>query len=126
MKIGIQYGHAFTPDGSGPPIGVRAVRTWGFPNVELAKRPVLWEIPRMETAKIDDRRRVRLPHGKPGQVLSIQDNGDGSFTLTPVKADTKEAFPRGSLKYLCTPARNRELEKIASGTIIGVPKDHEQ
>lgn len=26
-----------------------------------------------------------LPQGKPGQVLSIQDNGDGSFTLVPVK-----------------------------------------
>jgi hypothetical protein len=52
----------------------------------------------MITATVDDRKRVRLPDAKPGQVLAIQDNGDGSITLTPVKPDTKEPFPRGSLK----------------------------
>jgi len=51
----------------------------------------------MTTATVDDKQRVRLKSMKPGQVLAIQENGDGSVTLCPVKPDAKEAFPRGSL-----------------------------
>jgi hypothetical protein len=39
----------------------------------------------METAKLDNRKRLRLPQGKPGQVLEIVDNGDGSYTLIPLQ-----------------------------------------
>jgi hypothetical protein len=78
----------------------------------------------MVTLKADDRSRVKLPGVKPGQVFALDDHGDGSITLTLVKKpERKEAFPRGSLKYLCTPARNKELEQIAASTIVGVPKD---
>lgn len=59
----------------------------------------MWDNPSMETiVKLDSKKRLTLPQGKPGSHLSITVNGDGSFTLTPVKADTKEPFPRGSLK----------------------------
>ena len=77
----------------------------------------------MVTVKADDRRRVQLPGIKAGQVFAIEDMGDGRFTLTKVKADVKEAFPRGSLKYLCTPERDAEMTEIAKAFIIGVPKD---
>ncbi len=80
----------------------------------------------MHTLTIDDKRRIRLPAGKPGDVLAYQENGDGSVTLTPVKADTKEPFPEGSLAYLCTPERDAEMAEIAKAFIIGVPKDHSE
>jgi len=78
----------------------------------------------MKTAIVDDKHRIRIPSFKPGQVLAYQDNGNGTVTLTPVKPDIKEPFPRGSLKHLCTAGRNKELEQIAKATIIGVPKDY--
>jgi hypothetical protein len=53
----------------------------------------------METVvKLDSKKRLTLPQGKPGSHLAITVNGDGTFTLTPVKADAQEPFPRGSLK----------------------------
>jgi hypothetical protein len=55
----------------------------------------------MVTVKADDRRRVQLPNIKPGQVLAVDDHGDGSITLTVVKPHRKEPFPKGSLvKYV--------------------------
>jgi hypothetical protein len=49
----------------------------------------------MVTAKFDDRKRVVIPQGKPGQVVAIQDNGDGSVTLVPLKpARRKPRFVR--------------------------------
>jgi hypothetical protein len=38
----------------------------------------------MKTAVVDDKRRVRIPDLKPGQVLAYE-NQDGIVTLTPVK-----------------------------------------
>jgi len=45
----------------------------------------MWDIPRVITTKADDRKRVVVPHVKPGQVYDVQANGDGSITLTPLK-----------------------------------------
>jgi hypothetical protein len=56
-----------------------------------------WDFPNVTTATVDDKKRVRLACTKPGQVLAVTENADGSITLTPVKADVKEPFPRGSL-----------------------------
>ena len=39
----------------------------------------------MITTKADHRKRVVVPHAKPGQVYSVQENPDGSFILTVVK-----------------------------------------
>ncbi|HZV35077.1 MAG TPA: hypothetical protein VFB72_10940 [Verrucomicrobiae bacterium] len=38
----------------------------------------------METVKVDDKKRVRLPDAKPGQVLAYEVSGE-TFTLTLVK-----------------------------------------
>ena len=78
----------------------------------------------MVTVKADNRRRVQLPDVKPGQIFALQDNGDGSLTLTKVKAERQEAFPPGSLAYLCTPERDAEMSEIARAFVIGVQKDH--
>ena len=51
----------------------------------------------MVTLKADDRRRVQIPTAEPGQVFAFESQADGSVTLTPVKAERKEPFPRGSL-----------------------------
>lgn len=40
-----------------------------------------WEIPRVTTAKVDDRKRVRIPDAKPGQVFSIEPGPEGSIVL---------------------------------------------
>jgi hypothetical protein len=45
----------------------------------------MWDIPTVVTAKFDDRKRVLIPQGKPGQVVAIIENGDGTITLSPVK-----------------------------------------
>jgi hypothetical protein len=37
------------------------------------------------TTKADNRKRVLVPQVKPGQVYAVQENADGSFTLTVVK-----------------------------------------
>jgi hypothetical protein len=37
------------------------------------------------TTKVDNRKRVLVPHAKPGQVYAVQENADGSFTLTMVE-----------------------------------------
>ena len=39
----------------------------------------------MITTKADSRKRVVVPQAKPGEVYSVQDNMNGSFTLTVVK-----------------------------------------
>ena len=40
----------------------------------------------MLTTKADDQKRLLVPQAKPGQVYSVQENTDGSFTLAAVKA----------------------------------------
>ena len=39
----------------------------------------------MITTKADSRKRVVLPQAKPGHVYAVEDNANGSFTLTEVK-----------------------------------------
>jgi len=63
----------------------------------------MWEIPRMSTVTADDRKRVRIPDAKPGQVFAYENNADGSVTLTPIKIEAKHRFPRGTLKKYITP-----------------------
>jgi len=36
------------------------------------------------TATVDDRKRIRIPELKPGQVVSIESSPDGSIRLVPV------------------------------------------
>ena len=54
----------------------------------------------MKTAKVDDRKRVLIPQAKPGQILAIQDNGDGTITLAPVKVQQRKTSILDGLKPL--------------------------
>lgn len=73
----------------------------------------------MKTLTVDDYQRVRLPDVKPRSKFAYEDNGDGSITLTAVKADTKPAFPRGSLTKYLTPERDKEQSAILKGCVQG-------
>jgi hypothetical protein len=73
----------------------------------------------MVTLKADNRRRVQLPDAKPGQIFAYTPNGDGTVTLTLVKAEAAEPFPEGSLKHLVTPERDKELLDIHRGSVHG-------
>lgn len=67
----------------------------------------------MVTLKADNKRRVAIPHIKPGQVFAFEDNGDGSYTLIKVKADRKEPFPAGSLVKYFDKERDDEMSAMA-------------
>ena len=41
----------------------------------------------MTTVTVDDRKRVRIPDAKPGQVLSVEAKPDGGWTLLPVASE---------------------------------------
>ena len=48
----------------------------------------------MTTVTVDDRKRVRLPSAKPGQVFALE-SSDGAILLTPVKAiEARRNFKR--------------------------------
>ncbi len=51
--------------------------------IENDPRP--WDIWLVITTKADNQKRVVVPRAKPGQVYAVQENADGSFTLTAVK-----------------------------------------
>jgi hypothetical protein len=74
----------------------------------------------------DKYKRVHLPGIKPNQVFAFASAGDGSITLTPVKADAKPRFPKGSLTKYFTGDLGRERDKlettIASGCLQGPPE----
>ncbi len=75
----------------------------------------------MKTITVDAQKRVRLPESKPGQVFSYINNGDGSFTLTLVKAEKAEPFPPGSLKKYVTAERDKEILELLQGCSLEVP-----
>ncbi len=45
----------------------------------------------MITTKVDKRKRVLVPHAKPGQVYAVESRADGSFTLTAVQTSKAPA-----------------------------------
>jgi hypothetical protein len=72
----------------------------------------------VQTVTTDKYKRVRLPDAKPQQVFAYANTGNGSITLTPVKAERKERFPRGSVLKYFTPERNKEeLERLSGCTL---------
>jgi hypothetical protein len=70
----------------------------------------------MKTLTVDDYQRVRLPNAKPRSKLAYEE-GDGKITLTPVKAEAHEPFPRGSLVKYLTPDRDREQLAILKACV---------
>jgi hypothetical protein len=80
------------------------------------------EITTVRTIAADKYKRVRLPDAKPHQVFAYTASADGGIRLTPVKADHKPAFPRGSLlKYFTAQKNQEELERL-SGCSLELPK----
>jgi hypothetical protein len=73
----------------------------------------------MTTVTVDDRKRVRIPDAKPKQVFALETNSDGSVTLTPVKADRKQRFPRGSLVKYFTGKLGRERDELEAALLKG-------
>jgi hypothetical protein len=71
------------------------------------------------TIKVDDKKRVRIRDAKPKQFFDCVNHGDGRFTLTLVKSESKEPFPRGSLLKYFTPERNKEELAILKGCVQG-------
>ena len=76
----------------------------------------------MTTVTVDDRKRVRIPDAKPGQVFSLESDSEGTVVLTPVKAERKEAFPRGSLLKYLTPERDKKQLAILRGCTLERPE----
>lgn len=74
----------------------------------------------MHAATIDDRKRVRIPDAKPGQVVSVESNPDGSWTLIPLKAEAKQRFPKGSLVKYFTEDRDRKEKEISKAFVEGL------
>lgn len=74
----------------------------------------------MKTLTVDAQKRVRLPDAKPKQVFAYINNGDGTVTLTLVKAEAREPFPPGSLLKYFTRERDREEMAILSGCTLEI------
>lgn len=69
----------------------------------------------MKTLTVDAQKRIRIPDAIPRQVFSYTNNGDGTITLTLVKAEAKEPFPPGSLKKFVTSERDKEMLELLQG-----------
>jgi hypothetical protein len=83
--------------------------------------PYRWgQIPTMQTAKVDAKQRIRIPHAKPGQVYSLEDKGNGTFLFVLCKAQAQEPFPPGSLKKYVTKEDNEERLAILKGCSLEV------
>ena len=44
----------------------------------------------MDTVKVDDHKRVRLPKARPGQIFALESKPDGGFSLTPLAKQAPE------------------------------------
>lgn len=77
----------------------------------------------MKIVHADDRKRVPIMDAMPGQAFAYADTGNGVITLTPVKTDLQEAFPKGSLLKFFTKSRDAEEMDIVSGCIQGPFRD---
>ena len=73
----------------------------------------------MKTLTVDDHKRIRIPDAKPRTVFAYENHGDGTITLTEVRAEPKQRFPRGSLLKYLTPQRDREQLEILKGCVLG-------
>jgi hypothetical protein len=85
----------------------------------LEIRSKIWEIPIMKTLTADSAKRVRIPDAKPHQVFSYENHGNGTITLTVVKAEAKQKFPRGSLTKYFTGKLGRERDELELSLLKG-------
>jgi len=73
----------------------------------------------VKTLTVDDQKRIRIPDATPRTKFAYENNSDGTITLTPVKAEAKEPFPRGSLVKYLTPAKGKEELALLKGCVQG-------
>jgi hypothetical protein len=83
----------------------------------LEKGPIWWEVPTVVTVKLDNKKRATIAQGKPGQVMAVTDNGDGSVTLTPVKPDVKK---RPFDRHLYDDLRQEQIDLEAASAKVDV------
>ena len=69
----------------------------------------------MITVKLDNKKRATIAQGKPGQVMAVTDNGDGSITLTPVQVPQGRAI---RLKW----AKDRRTFVMPDGARVELPE----
>jgi hypothetical protein len=63
-----------------------------------------WDNPTMSTSKVDSKKRIVLPNGRPGDVFDIQQQADGRFVL--VRLEKPEPSGRMS-REACLEAMSR-------------------
>lgn len=71
----------------------------------------------MKTLTVDDHKRIRIPDAKPRTKFAYENHGDGTITLTEVRAEPKEPFPPGSLSKYVTKERDTEMLALLKGTV---------
>ena len=76
----------------------------------------------MKTLTVDAHKRVRIPDAKPREVFADENHGNGSITLTRVRAKAKEPFPPGSLKKFFTPEKDVEELALLKGCSLEIPE----
>jgi len=62
-----------------------------------------WDNPTMGTSKVDSKKRIVLPNGRPGDVFDIQEQAEGRFLL--VRLEKPERSERMS-RQACLEAMN--------------------
>ncbi len=73
----------------------------------------------MKTLTVDDQKRIRIPDAKPRTVFAYENHGNGTITLTQVKAEARQRFPEGSLAKYVTRESNKEMLEILKGCVQG-------
>lgn len=74
----------------------------------------------MKILTVDAHKRIRIPDARPRQAFAYEDHGNGSFTLTEVRATTREPFPP-DYDFGVTDESNRELAVLAKGSSLQLP-----
>ena len=73
----------------------------------------------MKTLTVDDHKRIRLPDVKPRAVYAYENHGNGTITLTEVKAERKPAFPKGSLTKYFSGKLGRQRDELETELLRG-------
>jgi hypothetical protein len=71
----------------------------------------------VKTLTVDDQKRIRIPDARPRTKFAYENHGNGTITLTEVRAEAKEAFPPGSLAKYVTKERDAEMLVLLKGAV---------
>lgn len=70
----------------------------------MARGTWMWDNPTMSSARVDAKKRILLPNGRPGDVFDIQQQADGRFLLVRLE---KPRPPRRKSRRACLEAMRR-------------------